>query len=261
MTLDAQIAELAEHIAAGGSNVVFTGAGISTESGIPDFRSKGGLWERFRPVYFDEFLASREARIEYWRRKSELYHDFVNARPNAAHLALARLYEQGLLEAVITQNIDNLHQDAGLPPDAVIELHGNARRVRCLHCGDLYPIDDVQARLEAGDLAPECRCGGYLKPDTISFGQAMPLDAVERAVAVSQRCDLFLVIGSTLLVQPAALMPRYAQDAGAFLAIINLSSTPYDSDCDLLIQAEAGATMTQLLDHLSGISSEKNISA
>jgi len=248
--METLILRLVEKIVQGGRNVVFTGAGISTESGIPDYRSKGGLWERFRPVYFDEFLASKEARIEYWRRKSELYHDLVNAEPNPAHNALVTLYERGFLEAVITQNIDNLHQKAGLPDDKVIELHGNTLRVRCLQCNMLFPLADIQQRIEAGDLAPECGCGGYLKPDTISFGQAMPVEEVQKATDLACSCDVFLVIGSTLLVQPAALMPGYAKQHGAFLAIINLSSTPYDTTCDLLIQGKAGEVMSRLLQVL-----------
>ena len=245
------IKRLADKISEGGKNVVFTGAGISTESGIPDYRSKGGLWDRFRPVYFDEFMSSKDARIEYWRRKTELYHDLVNARPNAAHRALVTLYNRGLLAAVITQNIDNLHQKAGLPEDTVIELHGNTLRVRCMQCDAVYPLNEVQQRIEAGDVAPECECGGYLKPDTISFGQAMPVDEVERATALACSCDLLLVIGSTLLVQPAALMPQYAKQNGAFLAILNLSSTPCDDSCDLLIREKAGEVMPQLLQHLA----------
>jgi NAD-dependent deacetylase len=230
--------------------VVFTGAGISTESGIPDFRGKGGLWDKFQPIYFDEFISSKDVRIEYWRRKSELYDDLVHAEPNPAHNALVTLYNRGLLEAVITQNIDNLHQKAGLPGDKVIELHGNTLRVRCLQCDVLYPIDVIQQRIEAGDLAPECECGGYLKPDTISFGQAMPVEEVRRATELACSCDVFLVIGSTLLVQPAALMPGYAKQHGAFLAILNLSSTPYDDACDLLIHGKAGEVMSRLLQVL-----------
>ncbi len=249
--MNPHIIQLAEKFAEGGNNVVFTGAGISTESGIPDYRSKGGLWDRFRPVYFDEFMSSKDARIEYWRRKTELYHDLVNAQPNPAHRALVTLYNQGLLEAVITQNIDNLHQKAGLPDEKIVELHGNTLRVRCMRCDAIYPLDEIQPRIEAGDLAPECACGGYLKPDTISFGQAMPVEAVQKATELASSCDLFLVIGSTLLVQPAAMMPSYAKQHGAFLAILNLSTTPYDNDCDLLIQAKAGAVMSDLLRQLS----------
>jgi NAD-dependent deacetylase len=249
------ISIVAQKIAEGGKNVVFTGAGISTESGIPDYRSKGGIWDTYRPVYFEEFMSSEEARIEYWRRKSELYSDLVKAEPNLAHNALVALYEMDLLEAVITQNIDGLHQKAGLPDEKVIELHGNTLRVRCMSCGTISSIHEVQKRIEAGDLAPECECGGYLKPDTISFGQAMPVEEVRKAIELSQTCDFFMVVGSTLLVQPAALMPEYAKRNGAFLVIINLSDTPYDRVCDALIHGKAGEILQKILHEVKGLSS------
>lgn len=242
---------IAQKIAEGGKNVVFTGAGISTESGIPDYRSKGGIWDKFRPVYFDEFISSKKARIEYWRRKSELYQNLTKAEPNPAHTSIAQLYQMGLLESVITQNIDGLHQKSGLPDEKVIELHGNTLRVRCLNCSKIYSIHEIQKRIEGGDLAPECECGGYLKPDTISFGQAMPTEEVEKATKLSRNCDFFLVVGSTLLVQPAALMPHYAKQSGAFLAIINLSETPCDEVCDLLIRRKAGAVLPEIIKLLT----------
>lgn len=245
--MDEKINLIARKIAEGGRNVVFTGAGISTESGIPDYRSKGGIWDNFRPVLFDEFMASREARIEYWRRKSELYDDLVNAEPNPAHLALVTLYERGLLDAVITQNIDGLHQRAGLPDEKVIELHGNTHRVRCMSCGRLSSLEAAQKRIAAGELAPECECGGYLKPDTISFGQAMPVEEVRQAATLAQQCDFFMVVGSTLLVHPAASMPEYAKQQGAFLAIVNLSETPCDGICDVLIRGKAGEVLDKIV--------------
>lgn len=245
--MDKSITLIAQQMAKGGRNVVFTGAGISTESGIPDFRSKGGLWDKYQPIYFDEFMSSRQVRIEYWRRKAELYPDLVRAKPNPAHMALAQLYELELLEAVITQNIDGLHQQAGLPDEAVIELHGNTHRVRCMRCQKISSIHEAHKRIEAGDLAPECDCGGYLKPDTISFGQSMPLQAVQRATALSQTCDFFLVVGSTLLVQPAALMPVYAKQNGAFLAIINLSETPCDDMSEVLMRGKAGEVLPKIV--------------
>jgi NAD-dependent deacetylase len=242
-----EISRIAEKIKQDGNNVVFTGAGISTESGIPDYRSQGGIWDKFRPVYFDEFMSSKDSREEYWRRWVALYQGITAARPNAAHMALARLEEMGLLEAVITQNIDGLHQASGLADERIIELHGNTCRIRCMSCRNISPIDEVQQRLAAGDMAPECDCGGFLKPDTISFGQAMPVTEVERAAALSQKCDFFLVVGSTLLVQPAAHMPIYAKNGGAFLAIINLSETPCDEMCDVLIRGKAGDLMQQIV--------------
>lgn len=248
--MDEKISRLAQRISEGDKNVIFTGAGISTESGIPDYRSKGGIWDEFRPVYFDEFMSSKEARIEYWRRKVELYHDLIQAKPNAAHMSLFRLYEMGLLEAVITQNVDGLHQESGLPDDKVIELHGNTRRVRCMSCGRTISLHEAQRRIEAKDLAPECECGGYLKPDTISFGQAMPANEVEKATALSRNSDFFLVVGSTLLVQPAALMPVYAKESGAFLAIVNLSKTPRDETCDVLIRGKAGEVLSEIVNEI-----------
>lgn len=244
------IARIAEEIARGGSNVIFTGAGISTESGIPDFRSQGGIWDRYRPVYFDEFMQSRQSRIEYWRQKTELYRDLMQARPNKAHRAVAELYEMELVEAVITQNIDGLHQASGVPDQNVIELHGSNRRVRCMTCGRISSIEDAHKRIAAGDLAPECECGGYLKPDTISFGQAMPEREVETAVRLSRSADLFLVVGSTLLVHPAASMPQYAREAGAFLAIVNLSETPLDDRFEVLIRGKAGEVLPKIVEVL-----------
>lgn len=245
--MTSQIEAVAQEIAKRGCNIVFTGAGISTESGIPDFRSQGGLWDKYQPVYFDEFMASKEARVEYWRRKAEMHPTLVDAKPNAAHLALADLYKQGLLQAVITQNIDGLHQQAGLPDEAVIELHGNTRRIRCLNCREVYPDEEVYRRIENGDLAPECHCGGYLKPDTVSFGQQMPMSEVQEAAAFSQKSDLFIVIGSTLLVHPAAEMPQRAKQAGAYLAIVNLSETPCDHMCDTLIREKAGEVLPAIV--------------
>ena len=238
---------LADKIRGSERLVAFTGAGISTESGISDYRSKGGLWQRFQPIYFDEFMASKEARIEYWRRKLEIFEQLDKAQPNLAHQALADLYASGNLAAVITQNIDGLHQAAGLPDDAVIELHGNTRRVKCMTCGCLVPLAETMDRIEKGDVAPECGCGGYLKPDTISFGQSLHQAELQRAFSLSQSCDLFLAIGSTLIVQPASLMPGYAKRAGAYLAIVNMSETPYDEDCDLLIRDQAGVVMDKVV--------------
>ena len=175
-----EIKKIADKIKQGGKNIVFTGAGISTESGIPDYRSQGGIWDKFRPVYFDEFMSSRKAREEYWRRWQEMYQGIRRAKPNAGHTSIARLYQTGLLEAVITQNVDGLHQESGLADEKIIELHGNTRRIRCMSCRNITSTAETQKRLQSGDAAPECECGGYLKPDTISFGQAMPVVEVEK---------------------------------------------------------------------------------
>lgn len=244
------ISRIASKIKEDGNNVVFTGAGISTESGIPDYRSQGGIWDKFRPVYFDEFMSSREARAEYWRRWVELYQGILEAKPNSAHLALADLHAKGLLQAVVTQNVDGLHQDSGLPDDRIIELHGNTRRIRCMGCRRIASLENVRDRLASGDPAPECECGGYLKPDTISFGQSMPVAEVEKAVNLSRKSDFFMVVGSTLLVQPAAQMPVYAKQNGAFLAIVNLSDTPCDSMCDALIREKAGEVLQKIVTEL-----------
>jgi NAD-dependent deacetylase len=245
--MDDKIKLIAEKIKKGGKSVVFTGAGISTESGIPDYRSQGGIWDKFRPVYFDEFMSSRDAREEYWRRWKELYKGITRAKPNTGHSSIARLYRMGLLSAVITQNVDGLHQQSGLADEKIIELHGNTTRIRCMACRKITSTEETQKRLDSGDPAPECECGGYLKPDTISFGQAMPVTEVEKATSLSQTCDFFLVVGSTLLVQPAAHMPIYAKQNRAFLAIVNLSETPCDDMCDVLIRAKAGDVLQRIV--------------
>jgi NAD-dependent deacetylase len=242
-----EIKQIAEKIKQGAKNVVFTGAGISTESGIPDYRSQGGIWDKFRPVYFDEFMSSRDAREKYWRKWKALYRGITRAEPNTGHVSIAKLNRMGLLSAVITQNVDGLHQASGLADEKIIELHGNTRRIRCMTCRKITPTEEIQERLDSGDPAPDCKCGGYLKPDTISFGQAMPVVEVEKATALSQTCDFFLVVGSTLLVQPAAHMPIYAKQNGAFLAIVNLSETPCDNMCDVLIRDKAGEVLQRIV--------------
>ena len=245
--MEDKITLIADKIKQGGKNLVFTGAGISTESGIPDYRSQGGIWDKFRPVYFDEFMSSRDAREEYWQRWKELYKGITRAKPNSGHSSIAHLYQMGLLYAVITQNVDGLHQESGLADENIIELHGNTRRIRCMTCRKIVSTHETHRRLESGDPAPECECGGYLKPDTISFGQAMPVIEVEKATSLSQRCDFFLVVGSTLLVQPAAHMPIYARQNSAFLAIVNLSQTPCDDMCDVLIRDKAGTVLQKIV--------------
>ncbi len=247
MTMPDPIYQIAEKITSGGKNIIFTGAGISTESGISDYRSKGGVWDRYRPVYFDEFMSSKEARIKYWQQKIEMFSELQTAKPNDAHLAVAQLYQMGLVQAVITQNIDGLHQEAGIPDNAVIELHGNTRQVRCMRCDQLFPLDKALEEILKGNLAPDCPCGGYLKPDTISFGQSLREADLMRASQLSKRCDFFLVVGSTLAVTPASLMPRYALDNDAFLVIVNLSDTPYDLRSHVVIRGKAGEALSQIL--------------
>lgn len=251
--LPQQIDALAELIAASKRVVAFTGAGISTESGIPDFRGPGGTWTRYQPITIQEFLASDVARKEYWRRQRESYPVMAGAQPNLAHLALAELERLGKLDCVITQNVDGLHQKAGVHPERVIELHGTSVWVSCLSCGQRLPRADAQARLEAGEETPVCQsCGGWLKPATISFGQAMPEWEMAEAERRARQSDLFLVIGSTLIVYPAAFLPAIALESGARMAIVNLSETPYDSQADLLIREKAGVVMAEALERLRG---------
>ena len=254
--LTQQIDTLARRVADAAHVIAFTGAGISTESGIPDYRSQGGLWDRFRPVTFPEFMAAEASRVEYWQKRAAMQPALAAATPNPAHRALAALHTMGRLEAVITQNIDGLHQAAGLPADRVLELHGNTRRIRCLTCRREVDEAAVMARIARGDAAPACPCGGFLKPDTVSFGQSLPAEVLDRAVRLSGRSDVFLVVGSTLVVQPAAAMPEYARRAGAFLAIVNLSDTPFDQRCEVLIRQPAGTVLPALAERVEALLAE-----
>ncbi len=224
---------------------VFTGAGISTESGISDFRSKGGVWDRYRIVTYQEFISSHEARVEYWRMKKELFSEIKDAKPNKAHTAIAELEKTGKLLCLVTQNIDGLHQDAG--SSKVIELHGTNRKAVCLSCGKLWPIEDMQVRLEAGDLAPSCdECKGFIKTATISFGQAMPEQEMLKAYECALKCDLFIMIGSSLQVEPAASIPREAHRTGSKLIYINRTPTPSDHLAEVIFSESAGDIMSKL---------------
>lgn len=226
--------------------VVFTGAGISTESGIPDFRSPGGLWSRLRPIDFQEFLASPNARREAWRRKFALDASIGPVRPNAGHQAVARLVAAGCVSHVITQNIDGLHQASGVPAGRVIELHGNGTYAICLSCRARHELVDIRARFEADDTPPLCRCGGIIKSATVSFGQPMPAFAMRAAEAATLACDLFVVVGSSLQVYPAAGFPELARNNGARLLIVNREPTPLDDVADLVLHAESGPTLSAL---------------
>lgn len=228
-------------------NVVgFTGAGISTESGIPDFRSPGGIWTRHKPIQFEAFLASAEARRETWRRKFATHATIDMATPNAGHRALARLVEQGSMSAVITQNIDGLHQASGIPDDKIIELHGNTTYAVCLACRRRYRLSWVREVFADSERLPVCTdCGGHVKTATISFGQPMPEAEMERAEAATLAADLFIVLGSSLVVYPAAGFPRLAKRNGARLVIVNRDPTDQDRLADLVIHAEIGATMSR----------------
>jgi len=234
--------------------VVLTGAGISTESGIPDFRSPGGIWTKYDPQEFtyQNFVASRAHRERYWQMSLEIHPMLAGAQPNDAHRAVAELERRGKLRAVITQNIDGLHQRAGSSRGRVIEIHGTALAVVCLSCGDRLPREDVQARVQAGEAVPECReCGGILKPATVSFGQAMPERETELAFAHAESADVFLVIGSSLVVHPAAYLPVRAVEAGAKLVIVNLDETPCDPMATVVVRGKAGETMSTLVAALA----------
>ena len=227
---------------------IFTGAGISTESGIPDFRSPGGVWSRMSPIYFQEFVRSEEKRREAWERAFAGRAGWTGREPNAGHYACARLVAAGKAQAVITQNVDNLHQAAGVPADRVIELHGNASYATCLECGLRHELADLKALYQAtGDL-PACRaCGGIVKTATISFGQPLPESAMARAEVEAMSCDLFLVLGSSLAVHPANSYPLLARQNGAALVIVNRDATYYDDEADLVLHDEIGPTMSEVV--------------
>jgi NAD-dependent deacetylase len=230
--------------------VPFTGAGISTECGIPDFRSPGGLWTRNRPIPFDEFVTSREMRDESWRRRFAMENNFASAKPGRGHRALTSLYRAGKMPGLVTQNIDNLHQKSGIAGDDVIELHGNTTYAICLDCTRRYELVWVREQFEAnGSHAPDCACGGYIKTATVSFGQAMPPEAMQRAEELSRNCDLFLAIGSSLVVWPAAGFPLMAKRGGAALVIINREPTEFDEMADLVLNDDIGDVFEPFISH------------
>jgi NAD-dependent deacetylase len=240
------VERLGAMIAEASTIVPFTGAGISTECGIPDFRSPGGIWTKYKPIEFGDFLASPEARRESWRRKFASEETMRKATPNAGHRALARLVEEGRMIAVVTQNIDGLHQASGVPDDRVIELHGNSTYAACLDCRRRYELDWVREIFAVGERLPHCTtCGGIIKTATISFGQAMPEAEMERARQVTLEADLFIVLGSSLVVYPAAGFPLLAKRNGSRLVIVNREPTDQDELADLVINAEIGATMSR----------------
>jgi NAD-dependent deacetylase len=248
--MDRKITAAAEDIVSAERVVIFTGAGVSTESGIPDFRSPGGIWTRFDPDDFtiQKFLSSESSRKKQWQvlREGGL---FGVVEPNPAHYAIAKLEELEKLDCVITQNIDNLHQRAGNSPDRVFELHGNMQWVVCLNCGKRYEIERIMEMLKTDVEIPTCeRCGGILKPDVIFFGESLPFQTLNAAIEHSKQCDLFISIGSSLVVTPAAYMPSYALESGAKLDIINIGETPYDTKAHVIIEGKAGVVMPQILD-------------
>jgi NAD-dependent deacetylase len=221
--------------------VPFTGAGISTECGIPDFRSPGGLWTKNHPIPYDDFIASRKMRNEAWRRRFALEANFSAARPGRGHRALASLHRAGKIPAVITQNIDNLHQASGFASECVVELHGNTTYAICLGCGERYDLSWVRERFEPKEIAPDCpACGGHIKSATISFGQAMPVAAMQRAEELTLACELFIAVGSSLVVWPAAGFPLMAKRNGSALVIINREPTDFDNVADLVVRQDIG---------------------
>ncbi len=253
--MEGKIDQVVEMIAAADRVVVFTGAGVSTESGIPDFRSPGGLWTRFDPDDFtiDKYISSPQTRRKMWEILME-GGLLTDADPNPAHYAITELERMGKLSSVITQNVDNLHQKGGTSPAIVHELHGNMKRIVCLSCHNASPMEDLKKNVPADGSVPVCeKCGGILKPDVIFFGEALPEKTLRTAARESQECDLFLVIGSSLVVYPAASLPLVAKRSGARLVIINLGPTEQDPIADVLISQSAGETMSKILTGLKKI--------
>lgn len=241
-------AELKRLIETSTQAVVFTGAGISTESGIPDFRSPGGLWTKMAPIDFRDFMASEEMRIEAWRRKFAMDGSFAAAEPNKGHMAVAKLVDTGKVSYVITQNVDNLHQNSGVPTDKVIELHGNSTYATCLNCGARYELAEIRSHYEEHGKPQDCQfCSGIIKSATISFGQAMPEAEMARATEATLDCDLFIAIGSSLQVYPAAGFPIMAKKNGAKLVILNREETELDPLADLVLHEEIGATLAPIV--------------
>ncbi len=241
---DEDVGRLRAEIAAARRAVVFTGAGISTESGIPDFRSPAGIWSRTTPIYYQDFVASEAARREAWRRKFVIDRDVEAAAPNRGHRAVARLVLTGKAAGVITQNIDNLHQASGIPAERIVELHGNGSYARCLTCGTRHELAPIRAAFEEAGTLPTCRfCGGHVKTATISFGQPMPEPEMEQAREAALACDLLLAIGSSLVVYPAAGFPAMAKENGARLVILNREATELDGIADMVINREIGPTL------------------
>jgi len=242
------IARLRELVADADVIVPFTGAGISTECGIPDFRSPGGIWTKMRPIDFSDFVASQEARDESWRRRFAMEEQFGGAKPGRGHLALAALYKAGKSPGVVTQNIDNLHQASGISAEHVVELHGNTTYATCLDCGNRYELPWVKQFFDAAGRAPTCTaCGGHIKTATVSFGQSMPETAMRRAEEMTLSADLFIAIGSSLVVWPAAGFPMIAKRNGAALVIINREPTEQDAFADLVVRHDIGAVLEQFI--------------
>ena len=243
------IEQVAEWLRFSSATVILTGAGISTESGIPDFRSPGGVWSKMTPIYFQDFIASEEMRREAWRRRFSNTDGWNSAKPNRGHLIVAQLVERGKVSSVITQNVDNLHQISGVPEDKVIELHGNATYAKCLQCLKRIELATLEVEFRASGTVGPCACGGIIKSATISFGQAMPQEHMHRAAVETDLCDLFIVLGSSLVVFPAADFPAHAKRNGAKLVIINRDRTDLDEMADLVIHEGIGDTLTAVVEN------------
>lgn len=243
---DQGIHQLENMIQTSQRTVVFTGAGISTESGIPDFRSPGGVWDKYQPIYYQDFLASEEKKRESWRRKFATERLIDQAEPNLGHQAIAKLVKQGKVSSVITQNIDGLHQKSGIPEDQIIELHGNSTYAVCLDCGKRYELEEIRKIYEPDETIPYCdQCQGPIKTATVSFGQPMPVEQMRQAETETLACDLFIALGSSLVVYPAASFPEIAKHNGAQLVIINRDSTGLDGIADLVLHSDIGPTLSQ----------------
>ena len=241
------IRDFKDYIDRSSNIVIFTGAGISTESGIPDFRSPGGIWTKFKPIDFSEFMASEEARVESWRRKFNIDSEISNAKPNAGHIAISELVFKGKIKKVITQNIDKLHQESGVPSDQVIELHGNTTYAKCLSCEQRYEIEDIKKQFLETNQAPICDiCGGIVKTATISIGQSMPEKEMIESQNATLSCDLFIAIGASLQVYPAAGFPILAKRNGSNLIILNREPTDLDGYADLILNYEIGIFMNEV---------------
>ena len=247
-----QFAARATSLIRGASAVVaMTGAGISTESGIPDYRGPGGVWETQKPPTIGDYLENAETRRTFWKRRLVDYPNLAAREPNTGHRALVELESRGNLLAIITQNIDGLHQKAGNSPDRVIELHGNAHTLRCVNCGRTWSADHIQSRLLAGEDDPRCDvCGGILRSGTVLFGEPLPKKALDAAVAASNASDVMVIVGSSLVVNPAAQLPVIARKRGASLIVINRTTTQIDALADVHILGEAGPTLSEIVHRL-----------
>lgn len=247
MSIDTELDEFSTLIGAAQRVVIFTGAGISTESGIPDFRSPGGAWTKMKPIDFSDFMRSDAARRETWKRRFDMEDAFRKATPNRGHRAVAELIRRGKATSVITQNIDGLHQDSGIPDNKVIELHGNTTYAHCLDCAQRYEIGALRVDFERDNIVPSCACGGWVKTATISFGQSMPAREMQLAQRETLLADLFVVIGSSLVVYPAAGFPELAKRNGSALVILNRDETPLDGIADLVINRAIGETLGEVV--------------